>query len=173
MGQYYLIVNVDKGEYLYPHKFGDGLKLMEFGNSACGTLTGLAVLLADGNNRGGGDLRTDDPIVGSWAGDRIVVAGDYADGGKFLPENATKAELQKIAKECFTEGHQKPEEVNLYHYAQEKFEDISDRVIKTIRDGEGPEHPLSKMDLGQAGWRDKGERDALNLRPDIILTARG
>ena len=29
-GQYYLPVNLDKGEYLDPHKLGDGLKLMEF-----------------------------------------------------------------------------------------------------------------------------------------------
>lgn len=172
MGQYYMIVNVDKGQYLDPHKFGDGLKLMEFGNSACGTLTGLTVLLADGNNRGGGDLRTDDLIVGSWAGDCIVVAGDYADGGKFLP-SVPKSELQEIANKCFSKGYQKPEEVNLYHYAQEKFEDISDKVIKAIRDGEGSEHPLSKMNLKDTGWRKKGEQDAPNLRPDIVLTARG
>lgn len=154
MGQYYLIVNVDKGQYLHPHKFGDGLKLMEFGNSQYGTLTGLAVLLADGNNRGGGDLRTDDPIVGSWAGDRIVVAGDYADGGKFLLE-VSESELRGIAKKHLTDGD--PKEVNLYFYAQEKFEDISDKVIKAIRDGEGPNHPLSKIDLKQKGWRNKGE----------------
>lgn len=157
MGQYYLVVNVDRGEYLHPHKFGDGLKLMEFGNSHCGTLLGLAVLLADGNGRGGGDLRTDNPIVGSWAGDRIVVAGDYADGGKFLPGDAPESELQKIADECFTEGHQKAEGVNLYHYAEAKFEDISDRVIEAIRGGEGSGHPLSKMDLKETGWRTKGE----------------
>ena len=86
MGQYYLIVNVDKGEYLNPHRFGDGLKLLEFGPSGSGTMTGLAVLLADGNGRGGGDLGSDHPIIGSWAGNRIVVAGDYADPWNFIPE---------------------------------------------------------------------------------------
>jgi len=25
MGQYYYVVNVDKKEFLYPHKFGDGI----------------------------------------------------------------------------------------------------------------------------------------------------
>jgi hypothetical protein len=39
MGQYYLIVNLDKKQFLHPHKCGDGLKLLEFGTSANGTLT--------------------------------------------------------------------------------------------------------------------------------------
>jgi len=85
MGQYYLVVNVDKRQFLHPHCFSDGLKLMEFGASGCGTMAGLAILLADGNGRGGGDCRVKaDPykLIGSWAGDRIVVTGDYADNGK-------------------------------------------------------------------------------------------
>ena len=65
MGQYYKIVNVKKKQYLTPHTFGDGAKLMEFGMSANGVLAGLAILLADGNGRGGGDLNSDNPIVGS------------------------------------------------------------------------------------------------------------
>lgn len=79
MGQYYKIINLDKKQYLNPHKFGDGLKLMEFGSSGDGTMLALAVLLVEGNNRGGGDLRSDHPIVGTWSRNRIVVAGDYAD----------------------------------------------------------------------------------------------
>jgi hypothetical protein len=82
MGQYYYVCNVDKKQYLDPHDFGDGLKLMEFGLSARGTLAGLAILLANSNGRGGGDLRADSPhaqMVGSWAGDRLVVCGDYSD----------------------------------------------------------------------------------------------
>ena len=43
MGQYYKIVNVKKRQYLNPHMFNDGMKLMEFGMSAGGTLTALAV----------------------------------------------------------------------------------------------------------------------------------
>ena len=39
-------------------RFGDGLKLLEFASSSCATMTALAILLADGNNRGGGDLPT-------------------------------------------------------------------------------------------------------------------
>ena len=75
MGQYNMIVNLDKREYLYPHKFGDGFKLMEFGQSAGGTLTGLTILLAGSNGRGGGDFHGEG--AGGWAGDRIAIIGDY------------------------------------------------------------------------------------------------
>lgn len=104
MGQYHLIANFDKHEFIHPHNLGDGLKLMEFGMSANGTLTGLAILLAASNKggaRGGGDLhpwiadhgawdsertvpgdpnyadRLMEHVVGRWAGDRIGIVGDY------------------------------------------------------------------------------------------------
>lgn len=99
MGQYFKIVNVKKRQYLNPHMFNDGLKLMEFGMSGGGTMTALAVLLADGNGRGGGDLNSENPIVGSWAGDQIVIAGDYADHGKFLPEDKSEQNLYEVAVE--------------------------------------------------------------------------
>jgi hypothetical protein len=83
MGQYHYTVNLDKREFLHPHKLGDGLKLMEFGNSAGGTMTGLAILLACSNGRGGGDLHTESPLIGSWAGDRIAIIGDYAEPDDF------------------------------------------------------------------------------------------
>jgi hypothetical protein len=31
MGQYYYVVNMNKKQYLNPHKFNDGLKACEFG----------------------------------------------------------------------------------------------------------------------------------------------
>jgi len=99
MGQYYKIVNVKKREYINPHMFNDGKKLMEFGMSAGGTLTALAVLLSNGNGRGGGDLHSANTIVGSWAGDPIVVAGDYGDEGKFLPEDKQDTTLYAVAQE--------------------------------------------------------------------------
>jgi hypothetical protein len=109
MGQYYYVVNLDKKQYLYPHKFGEGVKLLEFGCSSNGTLTGLAILLADG----GGDLHSDNPIIGSWAGDRIVIAGDYADARKFVPGG---------------------EDTTLYGYAEEHYEDISQKVLRAMCD---------------------------------------
>jgi hypothetical protein len=85
MGQYYKIVNLTKNEFLDPSVFGEGLKLLEFGCDSNGVLTALAVLLANSNDRGGGDLHgvpEDFPIqAGRWAGNEIVVAGDYAKDG--------------------------------------------------------------------------------------------
>ncbi len=112
MGQYYKIVNVKKKQYITPYKFGDGAKLMEFSMSASGVLSALAILLADGNGRGGGDLNSENPIVGSWAGDNIVIAGDYADKGRFVKE---------------------PEQ-NLYEICQAQGEDISLKVLDALFD---------------------------------------
>ena len=80
MGQYYVVANVTKKEFLNPSDFMDGVKLMEFSMSGNGVLSGLSVLLASSNGMGGGDLDVDadwDDIPGRWAGDRIVIAGDY------------------------------------------------------------------------------------------------
>ena len=111
MGQYYLVVNLDKRQYLHPHDCLDGMKLMEFAGGNCGTMACLVVLLADGNGRGGGDLDSDDPLIGSWAGDRIVVAGDYADDGKFLQGEFAG---------------------NLFHAAEDNYENISLRAMTCV-----------------------------------------
>lgn len=113
MGQYYVAVNITKKQYIQPHACGDGAKLMELGCSAMGTMSCLAILLADGNGRGGGDLRSENPLIGSWAGDKIVLAGDYADEGKFMPK-------------C------KDQSWNLYTLACEEFENISVKAMRCL-----------------------------------------
>jgi hypothetical protein len=141
MGQYYKIVNLDKKQFLHPHAFGDGLKLMEFGSSGQGTMNGLAILLADGNNRGGGDLRSDNPIIGSWAGDRIVVAGDYADRGNHLSEQAinffandpkNQENIDHWKDKCELPVEEYP--INLYVFAESYYEDISEQVVEALCD---------------------------------------
>ena len=83
MGQYYKVVNKTKKEFLDPHSFGHGAKLMEFVCDAEGMLQSLAILLAEGNGRGGGDFSSDNPLIGSWSGDEITIVGDYADSGLY------------------------------------------------------------------------------------------
>lgn len=92
MGQYFLVVNKTKKEYLYPHIFDDGLKLLEFGCSSDGTMTALALLLRQSSEGGGGDFDEPEkfPIVGSWAGDSITIVGDY-----------DESELFKTAEESY------------------------------------------------------------------------
>ncbi|CAG0952151.1 hypothetical protein PLCT2_00258 [Planctomycetaceae bacterium] len=131
MGQYYLIVNIDKKQFLHPHKLGDGLKLMEFASQGDGTMLALALLLADGCGRGGGDFHAkkgsnpDVSMIGAWKGERIVIAGDYADMG-FTPkaEEWTPEQRAKL-KEHFSEGTKLEEHVNLYAWAECFMEDIS------------------------------------------------
>ena len=139
MGQYYKIVNIKKKQYISPHTFGDGSKLMEFSMSANGVLAGLAILLADGNGRGGGDLGSKNDIVGSWSGDNIVVAGDYADAGKFVKE---------------------PDQT-LYVLAGSEGEDISIKVLDALFDDS---YYFSEFRKNRAGWTSNNEVDDLIKR---------
>jgi len=80
MGQYHVTVNLDKKEFLMPHKLGVGLKLLEQLHSSESIQEALFILLACSNGRGGGDLHDDqNHMIGRWAGDRIAVVGDYAE----------------------------------------------------------------------------------------------
>jgi hypothetical protein len=119
MGQYYHPANLDKKQYLHPHRFGDGLKLLEFGSSGSGTMMAMAVLLAVGNGRGGGDLHSEDSIIGSWAGDRIAVIGDYADEeNDWKDVTKTKAEYDAAYKGVWGEDSD--------------WDDISEDVITAL-----------------------------------------
>jgi len=89
MGQYHYPVNLTKKQYLDPHKFGDGLKLREFGCSSHGTLTALTYLLASSNGRGGGDF-ADGLLAGTWAGDKIAIIGDYSEKNDIEGTDAAK-----------------------------------------------------------------------------------
>jgi len=113
MGQYHMVVNLTKREFIHPHKLGSGLKLWEqIANGANGgTGAALLVLLAASNGRGIGDLDVEDnwhgpervdmsgpgPMpesypevakrtIGRWAGDQIAVVGDYAEDSDLPPE---------------------------------------------------------------------------------------
>ena len=91
MGQYHKAYNITKKEYIHPHSIGNGLKLTEQVGQEKSTSTALFLLLANSNGRGGGDARPH-PAIGRWAGDQIVVQGDYAveaDPG-FIPDDERK-----------------------------------------------------------------------------------
>jgi hypothetical protein len=74
MGQYFKIVNLDKHQYLHPHRLGNGLKLLEFGASKESTMSALVLLCVDNDDGHNKDL------VGSWCGDRIAILGDNGPG---------------------------------------------------------------------------------------------
>ena len=78
MGQYWKTVNLDKREFISPHKLGCGMKLWEQVNNAPGTPVALFILTtAMPEMRGGGDFNQH-PAIGRWAGDRVVTIGDYS-----------------------------------------------------------------------------------------------
>jgi hypothetical protein len=89
-------------------------------------------LLANSNGRGGGDLCSENPIVGSWAGDRIVVAGDYAEIGD-------KGELN--------------DNENLYGKCSEgKFEDISYKIMAALADDSYLYEELEATAVSMKDW---------------------
>ena len=145
MGQYYKVVNTTKGQTLTPHAFGSGAKLMEFSSDGQSVMQALAILLADGNGRGGGDLRSENSLIGSWAGDNIVVAGDYADEGKFVPVKNRKE--------------------NLYSYASENFTDISFEVIEALCDDAWYKQQMFEewKAQGYEDWNEERQQLKVNL----------
>ena len=117
MGQYHKVVNLDKRQVINPHNMGCGIKLLEFSESRVSTA--LCVLLACSNNRGGGDLNSDNPLCGSWAGDRIAIIGDYWEQDE---ADRTGIPTWEDMAEEDDEGNPKPS----------KFTDISRDVLKVL-----------------------------------------
>ena len=87
MGQYHVVVNLDKKEFIHPHKLGCGFKLCE---QIATTGRALIILTACSNGRGGGDFDTrveyKEEVIGRWAGDRIATVGDEAKPSDLAPE---------------------------------------------------------------------------------------
>lgn len=72
------VVNLDRREVLSPPLLGDAGTLLATAADCHygGTGTALYVLLAASNKggpRGGGDINSRSPLIGSWAGDRVAV----------------------------------------------------------------------------------------------------
>jgi hypothetical protein len=79
MGQYHILVNLDKREFVSPHDLGLGLKQREHNGAFDGTLAdALYFLTMTSPARGGGDYPQTE-ISGRWAGDRCIVLGDYTE----------------------------------------------------------------------------------------------
>lgn len=164
MGQYWIVVNLDKREFVHPHPLGSGLKLWEQAANHPGTGEALVILCAAmPEPRGGGDFDLEEnwhgpertfpkhnvipgpmpddyqaiahDTIGRWAGDRIALVGDYAE-----PDDIPgRDDAHLIYDLC----------VDLEDYDPEQghYRDISDQVARVI------EHELSGKYTGE-GWRD-------------------
>lgn len=79
MGQYFIILNLNKEEYISPHTFGEGAKIFEFTGL---TMTALTTLLTRGVDP---YFQKSHPLLGSWSGDHLVIVGDETeDEGELL-----------------------------------------------------------------------------------------
>lgn len=138
MGQYWILVNLDKHEFVNPHKLGVGSKLWEQAASGYGTGTAMLVLCAaQREHRGGGDLNDNHPVtratVGRWAGDRVTLVGDYAEDGDLAPEH----HASEIWDKCKEGKDKEPAE----------WLDISDDVAHVVEE-------LTDSTFWGDGWRD-------------------
>jgi hypothetical protein len=80
MGQYHHPVCIEAEEGLSPHGMGDGLKEGEQGFNRPSTPNAMVALVC----ARGGNMPADcsqSPLVGRWAGKRVLVQGDYAEDG--------------------------------------------------------------------------------------------
>lgn len=84
MGQYHLLVNSDKKEYVNPRDLGFGAKQLEH----CGFIGDLPfvqyLLTTSSRARGFGDFSLteyNEAFLGRWAGDRVFILGDYTELG--------------------------------------------------------------------------------------------
>ena len=106
MGQYHILVNLDNYEYVHPTTLSGGCKQYEHTLYKGDLAHAMYLLTMTSPYRGGGDWPATS-VSGRWAGDRVVILGDYTEDSD-LPEipNASK----------------------LYSYVQEKGLDIGDEV---------------------------------------------
>jgi hypothetical protein len=149
MGQYHYLVNLDKREFVHPHKLGDGLKLRE--HSEQGVMGAMHVLVCAPEARGGGDYPECAGVVGRWHGDRVALVGDYAEDSDLRPEDRAST----IQKRC-DDG---------------EFADISEPVADYLGQ-------LYGFRLEGDGWRqrvslDGGESELPKMCPDMVVVVGG
>ncbi|EFP61822.1 hypothetical protein DWW36_02230 [Erysipelotrichaceae bacterium AF15-26LB] len=97
MGQYYLVANIDKQEYM---ECTGSLKLMEWSY-----------------NRNGVVLTMEDLMAKRWKGDRIYVIGDYAGSEQECAHTEVLRELEKETLQGRTD-------VSLYDYISDHYKKI-------------------------------------------------
>jgi hypothetical protein len=121
MGQYHTPINLTKREYLDAHTFGNGTKLMEFGQSGFTLMFALGYLLEN-----------------DWKGDVITIAGDYGD-----PEDHAPELLKELGIDCgdstlysTARGDGNPEYFRVWENGEktDKYDTVALETSKTFRD---------------------------------------
>jgi len=150
-----VIVNLDKKEFIHPHKLASGLKFWEIlaSESACRV---LGFLLRKSNEGGGGDFdgktyeEDKRSFCGRWQGDRIAIIGDY-DASKIYDKCI---DLDGMARH--NEWVTKNNRVDEVLTKQDLFKDISDRVL--VAYNAFIEIPELQVNMTTSGWRENNKK---------------
>ena len=136
MGQYHKLVNLDKKEMVHPYNLGLGAKQYEQTGDNGSLSDAIYLLVMTSPARGGGDWESFESLSGRWAGDRVVVLGDYTED-EDLPDipNASKLYSESATSEDWT--------------------DISDEVAVALGKVFGFE-----IDTEENGWRTRKQLEA-------------
>ena len=110
MGQYHVLVNLDKKEIVTPHGLGLGLKQYEHIGEFNGTLAdAMYILMMTSPARGGGDFPSTN-ISSRWVGDRVLILGDYTqdsdvpsipNAGLLYGESGSYTDITDLVAEAF------------------------------------------------------------------------
>lgn len=98
MGQYHILVNLSKKQFVTPSGLGFGAKQVEHVDAMGPVLYYLTMVP---ERRGGGDLLEGDcnyVFIGSWLGDKIAVVGDYS-LNEDLPDYPDFGEVYRLCSE--------------------------------------------------------------------------
>lgn len=79
MGQYHKLVNLDKREQVISYGLGLGAKQYEQTGCEGSLAEAMYLLVMTSPARGGGDWKAFEGLSGRWAGDRVVILGDYTE----------------------------------------------------------------------------------------------
>ncbi|WMI68216.1 hypothetical protein [Mangrovimonas sp. YM274] len=125
MGQYFKIVNVSKKQFIDIDSLGENNKLGFIGQGLNGIALGR-LLTSSGKDwdedffKAFGNPNSDKIYMGIWAGDKIVVAGDY-----------DEPDTNGIKTSDAENGNR-----NLYDKTESDYENITDEIIKWLANDE-------------------------------------
>jgi len=168
MGQYYKPINLDKKQWLYSHSYGNGLKLMEHSWIENNFVQVVENLIKKG---------------GAWHGDKIVWAGDYADGEpehgeanlyNIIGIDANKIQPNFVSEKdvifaprlgCYLtiEGNKQVEKENI---AEDNL-----RFLKNLDTNEFVD--MKKVPVSDIYTDDDGKKWYYNIHPLPLLTCEG
>lgn len=144
-----MLINMDKKEFIDPHKSASGLKLWEVLASAT-PLRVMGFLLRYG---------------GKWAGDRVIIEGDYDDKLNLYELCSDPKELADINEWRVKEGKEP-------YKASDLYKDITDEVLPEYN--AFIEIPEYQVDIKTTGWRETMEKEEIPaMKPDMVISTGG